>query len=74
MDPEWYKPLGITLALCSGFFIGASFIFKKKGIMDANRRHGKGAASHGYLKSPMWWAGLILSKRERLALLFHTNR
>ncbi|KAI8840278.1 magnesium transporter NIPA-domain-containing protein [Chytridium lagenaria] len=42
--PIWHKVVGITLALSSALLIGASF-------------PGEG---HGYLKNPLWWAGLIL--------------
>ena len=60
-QPHYYKAVGITLALASGFFIGSSFIFKKKGLIDTNALHGNLGAGHAYLKSPMWWTGMILS-------------
>lgn len=60
--PDWYKALGVTLALTSGLFIGSSFIFKKKGLLDTNALGHEPAKGHAYLKSPMWWTGMILSK------------
>ncbi|KAJ3117649.1 hypothetical protein HDU96_006079 [Phlyctochytrium bullatum] len=59
-DPAWYKPVGITLALASGFFIGSSFIFKKKGLLDSQAKHGEIGTGHSYLSSPLWWTGMIL--------------
>ncbi|KAJ3278556.1 hypothetical protein HDU76_009845, partial [Blyttiomyces sp. JEL0837] len=60
-EPDWYKPLGITLAISSGVFIGSSFIFKKKGLLDTISKHGQNiGAGHKYLESPMWWTGMIL--------------
>ncbi|ORX56390.1 DUF803-domain-containing protein [Hesseltinella vesiculosa] len=56
-----YKGIGVTLALASGVFIGSSFVFKKKGLLDANARSGNAAGEgYEYLKSPMWWTGMIL--------------
>ncbi|KAI8975995.1 magnesium transporter NIPA-domain-containing protein [Pilobolus umbonatus] len=56
-----YKVIGVTLAIASGIFIGSSFVFKKKGLLDSNAKSG-GVAGEGYsyLKSSMWWAGMIL--------------
>lgn len=53
--------IGLSLALSSSLFIGASFILKKKGLL---RLASKGfmRAGHGgysYLKEWLWWAGLI---------------
>ncbi|KAJ3326955.1 hypothetical protein HDU76_012481 [Blyttiomyces sp. JEL0837] len=59
-EPEWYKAAGISLALSSGLFIGSSFIFKKKGLLDTKATHGEVGSGHDYLKSPMWWTGMIL--------------
>jgi hypothetical protein len=62
-NPPWYKAVGITLALTSGLFIGSSFIFKKKGLIDSRALGGGDVgSSHAYLKNPMWWTGMILSK------------
>ncbi|KAJ3097663.1 hypothetical protein HDU97_004690 [Phlyctochytrium planicorne] len=60
--PFWHKIVGISLALSSAFLIGASFVIKKRGLLDTNALHptkriGEG---HNYLKSPLWWAGMIL--------------
>ncbi|KAJ3094937.1 hypothetical protein HDU97_007433 [Phlyctochytrium planicorne] len=66
-DPAWYKPVGITLALTSGFFIGSSFIFKKRGLLDSQRKHGEIGHGHSYLKSPLWWTGMILMASGEVA-------
>ncbi|KAJ3194158.1 hypothetical protein HK101_003362, partial [Irineochytrium annulatum] len=59
-EPAAYRAAGVTMAICSGFFIGASFIFKKKGLIDTKAKHGDNGSAHNYLKSPFWWAGLLL--------------
>lgn len=55
---------GILLAVSSSFFIGSSFIFKKKSLLklnvDGTLRAGDGG--FGYLKDILWWIGLLLSK------------
>ncbi|GAB2224038.1 hypothetical protein Droror1_Dr00004784 [Drosera rotundifolia] len=51
---------GLVLALSSSFFIGASFIVKKKGLKKAGAsgiRAGNGGYS--YLYEPLWWVGMI---------------
>uniref|UniRef100_T1PGV5 Magnesium transporter NIPA n=1 Tax=Musca domestica TaxID=7370 RepID=T1PGV5_MUSDO len=53
--------IGVGLAISSCFFIGSSFIIKKKGLMRLNR-HGElraSAGGFGYLKEWIWWAGLL---------------
>ncbi|KAL7424519.1 hypothetical protein Q5752_000203 [Cryptotrichosporon argae] len=55
-----FKVVGICLAIGSGFFIGSSFVIKKKGLLSASKKHGNAAGEgHGYLKSPLWWIGMI---------------
>ncbi|KAF7315609.1 DUF803-domain-containing protein [Mycena indigotica] len=53
------KIVGVLLAICSGLLIGSSFVFKKKGLLSAQagRTAGEGVA---YLKSPLWWTGMIM--------------
>ncbi|KAF5337657.1 hypothetical protein D9758_012997 [Tetrapyrgos nigripes] len=53
------KVVGIILAIVSGLLIGSSFVFKKKGLLRAQAGHaaGEGVA---YLKSPLWWTGMIM--------------
>ncbi|RPB24498.1 DUF803-domain-containing protein [Terfezia boudieri ATCC MYA-4762] len=59
--PAVYKTLGIILALCSGVFIGISFVMKKKGLLAANSKDGKEAGEgYGYLKNWWWWGGMTL--------------
>ncbi|EJD02690.1 DUF803-domain-containing protein [Fomitiporia mediterranea MF3/22] len=53
------KVVGIILAIASGVLIGSSFVFKKKGLL---RSQAGGVAGEGvaYLKSPLWWTGMIM--------------
>ncbi|KAF7977719.1 hypothetical protein HWV62_2776 [Athelia sp. TMB] len=51
------KVVGIILAIVSGFLIGSSFVFKKKGLLSSQAVHGEGVA---YLKSPLWWLGMSM--------------
>lgn len=47
--------------MASGVFIGSSFVFKKKGLLAAQRKYETTAGeSHAYLKSAMWWTGMII--------------
>lgn len=56
-----YKIIGVTLAIASGVFIGSSFVFKKKGLLESTEKSGGVAGEgYGYLKSTMWWSGMIL--------------
>ncbi|URE06343.1 hypothetical protein MUK42_18942 [Musa troglodytarum] len=51
---------GLVLALSSSFFIGASFIIKKKGLKKAGASGVRaGAGGYSYLYEPLWWAGMI---------------
>ncbi|CAF0907946.1 unnamed protein product [Brachionus calyciflorus] len=60
---EFY--IGLSLALLSSFFIGSSFILKKKGLLklcgsttlSPNKRAGQGG--YGYLKEWLWWSGFL---------------
>lgn len=56
---EFY--IGLSLAVSSSLFIGASFILKKKGLLRlASRgRTRAGQGGYAYLKEWLWWAGLI---------------
>ncbi|CAO3599074.1 unnamed protein product [Absidia cylindrospora] len=56
-----YKAIGCSLAVGSGLLIGSSFVFKKKGLLESTEKAG-GVAGEGYhyLRSVMWWAGMIL--------------
>lgn len=68
-NPPAFKYVGLVriflliqgLAVASGVFIGSSFVFKKKGLLAAQRKYATAAGeSHAYLKSPMWWTGMII--------------
>ncbi|XP_052179786.1 probable magnesium transporter NIPA4 [Diospyros lotus] len=51
---------GLVLALSSSFFIGASFIVKKKGLKKAGASGTRaGAGGYSYLYEPLWWVGMI---------------
>ncbi|KAI0699365.1 magnesium transporter NIPA-domain-containing protein [Cerioporus squamosus] len=58
-QPSQYRAVGVALAIGSGVLIGSSFVFKKKGLLSSQKGHvaGEGVA---YLKSPMWWTGMII--------------
>ena len=59
--PASYKTIGIVLAICSGLFIGVSFIFSKKGLLAANEKYSEVAGEgYGYLKNAWWWGGMSL--------------
>lgn len=65
--------IGVTLAILSSFFIGSSFILKKKTLIKlvqqkeadsvGEQSKGRRAADggHGYLKDWLWWAGFLTS-------------
>jgi len=59
--PPQYRPAGIALAVGSGLLIGSSFVVKKKGLIGSQTQNqnevGEGVA---YLKSPVWWMGMIM--------------
>nr|VWP02477.1 Thioredoxin reductase (EC [Ganoderma boninense] len=45
--------------LYPGFLIGSSFVFKKKGLLRAQKGQVAGEGV-GYLKSPLWWIGMTM--------------
>ena len=50
--PPIYKVIGIVLAVCSGLFIGVSFVIKKIGLLKANAKYQEEAGEgYGYLKN-----------------------
>ncbi|THG95295.1 hypothetical protein EW026_g6339 [Hermanssonia centrifuga] len=58
--PGNLKIVGVILAIASGVLIGSSFVFKKKGLLRA-QAGGVAGEGVGYLKSPLWWLGMISS-------------
>jgi hypothetical protein len=59
--PPVYKAIGLTLAICSGLFIGTSFVLKKTGLLTANAKYSEEAGEgYGYLKNAYWWTGMTL--------------
>ncbi|KAH9809398.1 magnesium transporter NIPA-domain-containing protein [Melampsora americana] len=63
-SPPSYKIIGIVLALVSGIFIGASYVLKKKGLLKSQEKvlekGGQVGEGHAYLKSLLWWSGMII--------------
>ena len=60
-NPPAFKYVGLALAVGSGILIGSSFVFKKKGLLAAQKKYETAAGEgHAYLKSPMWWSGMIV--------------
>ena len=59
--PPIYKVVGLILAVCSGLFIGTSFVLKKTGLLKANKKYNEEAGEgYGYLKNAWWWSGMTL--------------
>ncbi|KAL8172573.1 hypothetical protein V2J09_024377 [Rumex salicifolius] len=66
MSPDNVK--GLVLALSSSFFIGASFIIKKKGLRKAGSTGVRaGVGGYSYLLEPLWWTGMITSEIANFA-------
>lgn len=68
--------IGVGLAISSCFFIGSSFIIKKKALIRLNR-HGEvraAAGGFGYLKEWIWWAGLLTSKWKYMNMEKDNNK
>ncbi|KAJ3187226.1 hypothetical protein HK101_009433 [Irineochytrium annulatum] len=61
----WQSAVGVALALLSGCFIGASVVFTKKGLLTT--RSNEAGREHAYLKSPVWWIGMVLMALGELA-------
>lgn len=53
------KYIGLALAVTGTLAIGTSFVITKKGLMDAEERHGFEGDGFSYLKTPLWWAGIL---------------
>lgn len=70
---EFY--VGLGLAVSSSFFIGSSFIIKKKALIHLNRTGNlrASAGGFGYLKQWLWWAGLLTSKCAFNAIILFAN-
>ncbi|PWN50987.1 DUF803-domain-containing protein [Violaceomyces palustris] len=61
LNPPEFKYVGLALAVGSGLLIGSSFVFKKKGLLSSQKKYETSAGEgHAYLKSPMWWTGMII--------------
>jgi len=59
--PASYKIVGLVLAIASGLFIGSSFVIKKYGLLQANKKYNEEAGEgYGYLKNAWWWLGMTL--------------
>ncbi|KAL6720423.1 hypothetical protein ACLMJK_002345 [Lecanora helva] len=53
------KYIGLALAILSTTAIGTSFVITKKGLLEASERHGFEGDGFAYLKSPIWWGGIV---------------
>ncbi|KAG0222127.1 hypothetical protein BGX31_009332 [Mortierella sp. GBA43] len=53
------KVVGLSLAI-GRFLIGASFVFKKKGLINSTKDGMLAGEGHAYLKSFMWWTGMLM--------------
>jgi uncharacterized membrane protein len=53
------KYIGLGLAITSTMAIGTSFVITKKGLNDAADKHGFEGDGFAYLKTPLWWAGIV---------------
>ena len=53
------KYVGLLLAITSSLAIGTSYVITKKGLQHATEQHGFDGAGHQYLKSPIWWGGIV---------------
>ncbi|KAJ2998484.1 hypothetical protein HDV02_004492 [Globomyces sp. JEL0801] len=58
-NPEYFGTIGITLAIIGAVFVGMSLILQKKGILDTRSIALETGNEHAYLKSPLWWIGMI---------------
>jgi hypothetical protein len=59
--PGSYKIIGLVLAILSGVFIGTSFVLKKHGLLQANKKYNEEAGEgYAYLKNAWWWLGMTL--------------
>ncbi|TPX75434.1 hypothetical protein CcCBS67573_g03305 [Chytriomyces confervae] len=57
----WQSAVGISLALASNAFIGASVVFRKRGLIDlASSGHDIASGSTAYLRNVYWWLGMLL--------------
>ncbi|KAF9972232.1 hypothetical protein BGZ65_009933, partial [Modicella reniformis] len=54
------KIVGLSLAIGSGFLIGASFVFKKRGLINCTKDGMLAGEGYAYLKSFMWWTGMLM--------------
>ncbi|EEU43097.1 uncharacterized protein NECHADRAFT_83870 [Fusarium vanettenii 77-13-4] len=52
------KYIGLALAMASALAIGTSFVITKKGLNQAEERHGFEGDGYVYLRNPLWWAGI----------------
>ncbi|KAI9167371.1 putative magnesium transporter NIPA4 [Paramyrothecium foliicola] len=52
------KYIGLALAMTSALAIGTSFVITKKGLIQAEERHGFEGDGFVYMRNPLWWAGI----------------
>ncbi|KAJ3243857.1 hypothetical protein HDU77_010139 [Chytriomyces hyalinus] len=60
-QPPWQTAVGVSLALASNAFIGASVVLRKRGLLDILKQgHDVAAGSTAYLRNMYWWIGMLL--------------
>jgi succinate dehydrogenase/fumarate reductase cytochrome b subunit len=63
-NPGWYSIVGLTLACCSGFFVGLSLILQKKGQIETKAQSIALGKQVSYLTNKFWWCGMLSSTRS----------
>lgn len=58
-NPGWYSVVGLTLACCSGSFVGLSLILQKKGLMITTAKSMELGRPLLYVMNPVWQMGII---------------
>ncbi|KAH8789789.1 magnesium transporter, partial [Hyaloscypha finlandica] len=51
--------IGMTLAILASCAIGSSYVITKTGLTQAAEHHGFNGDGHEYLRSPIWWCGML---------------
>ncbi|KAI0841443.1 DUF803-domain-containing protein [Hypoxylon sp. FL0890] len=66
LDEKYGRPfdahqsyIGLAIAISSSLAIGTSFVITKKGLMQAEEKHGFSGDGFVYLRNPLWWAGMV---------------
>ncbi|KAE8329952.1 hypothetical protein BDV24DRAFT_121383 [Aspergillus arachidicola] len=54
------KFIGLALAVLASVAIGSSYVITKKGLVQAAEKYGFSGEGFEYLRSPLWWCGMII--------------